>query len=433
MKPRFHSRSGLAFTALALCHSQFASGNESLNQLCAKYDVSDAVTLAADGSYQIDPSELDYRVLANYRQKRASTSDLLSDYALAATSMTVPKKIWWVMRKKPHKIEISNREVHEAYPCAREIFSIQPREYFELIDEPKSWIPSEKELAVIDALPVSETARHLLLEKYFSGKIGLEGDLNPIRVKEAARMFEQVIYEEWRDNGLEAKFGREHKWSREFSRHAQQFSPISDFSKLLVAMSRGVTDIYMTTEKEADLRRFILEQPFRASGNGMTLDQLFRASYRLSEGNVYLALLTIQNVLAIQWRDQNRESLSSTLRFSPIVNYFGKGADHYGSWYHLFGITLYGYTRSLLSAKWVAYVESAGSHVLFSFEKETQEDHINAKGAKLGTLLRKIVKKKTYMNSSDDPGVLVPQYYLNLNEDFTARLTQLARKLERKR
>ncbi len=391
---------------------------------CEGFAVSGALVRDGSGAVLgIDPSQLEIAILAGYHQAQYQLVDSLGDYVLAATTRTLPKKIWYSLLRRKDKLDQTFARYATARPCAHQLFGITD-DLVPPIFEDYAWQPSERELGTIYELPVDDEIKFKLADGLLSGRLYLEGHHNPIRVKNFKRMFEQVIYEEYSRNGIQPSLGNVHDWSPEFmSKYGWKFFPYTAYSKILLALSRGTTGMYLRTGTESELQDEIISRP-RAS---VTIPELFRASYRINRGDVYLTLLTIENVLARYWRTENRESLAMTQRLTPIINAFGKKADKFGSWYHLFGMMLYGYSKGMLAAKMVAHTESIGSHILDGFADEKQEDYINAKGATLGADLLKIVKKASYLSRKDDPSVLDSRFYLDLDEDFSNRLTEMSR------
>jgi hypothetical protein len=222
-------------------------------------------------------------------------------------------------------------------------------------------------------------------------------------------MLTEVIAEE-SARGMPPSKGVPHDWSPEFKeKYAKQFYPVPLFSRLLVALAKGQTWKYMATGQELPLSKWIVAQP-RAS---VTFDELFRQSYRLCRGDVYLTLLTVENTLAKHWRNPERDNLAVTQRLSRITN-IGPDGDKFGHWYHLVGIMLFGYVAGGLVATAVGDVETAGSHVLSHFEPEWQENWVNHLGGQIGNGLREVVEHKTYAQHQLNPAYLKSSYYLNL-------------------
>jgi hypothetical protein len=137
---------------------------------------------------------------------------------------------------------------------------------------------------------------------------------------------------------------------------------------------------------------------------------------------VYLTLLTIENVFSRDWKTPGREKLPITLRLRPIINHFGPNGNHVGSWYHLFGIMLYGYSENAVKAWFMGHTESLGRHILDHFRDETQEDDMNSTGGRIGAGLYKGLRRRNYLAVRLVPSHLEEPYYLNLTENFFKRL-----------
>ena len=247
--------------------------------------------------------------------------------------------------------------------------------------------------------------------------IRLEGHQAPFKVKNLSLMLKQVISEEFR-NGLVPSLGEIHEWSPEIkSKLKRKFIVFSRFSKLLIALSRGVTSNFLVTGREEELAKYILSRDINSIG----LEEMFRLSYRINKGDVYLSLLTIENVLSKYWLDKNRSKRAITTRLKDITNY-NYSTDKFGSWYHLFGIMLYGYAHGALASTAVGNIETMGSQIMTGFDDERQESFINSRGGRVGARINKFVKKKAYENFELNDKYKEEEFYLNLNEDFTKRL-----------
>ena len=96
----------------------------------------------------------------------------------------------------------------------------------------------------------------------------------------------------------------------------------------------------------------------------LELVDVFRKSYRLNNGDIYKTLMTIENVLAHQWHNPKRESLTINSRLKPITSGHEYGEDKFGTWYHLFEIMLYGYVEGGVRAHIIGRVEALGSKML---------------------------------------------------------------------
>jgi hypothetical protein len=267
-----------------------------------------------------------------------------------------------------------------------------------------------------------EEDKNLVVEDYITFNpnqepIPLEGHKAPFTVRNLSLMMKQVITEEYQ-NGLIPKVGEIHDWSPEIKRKLRSKFPFfSRLSKLLIALARGVTSYYMVSGQEEELKNFILSRP----ENSISLEEMFRASYRINQGDVYLTILTIENVLSRFWTDKDREKRAITTRLKDITNYYYK-TDKFGSWYHLFGIMLYGYAKGSLAAVTVGNIETMGSRIMSRFEDERQETYINSRGGRVGARIHRFIEKKAYEKFDLNEEYIKEEFYLNLNEDFSKRL-----------
>lgn len=254
--------------------------------------------------------------------------------------------------------------------------------------------------------------------------IELEGHQAPFKVKNMAAMMKQVIAEEFQVNGLKPQLGTVHKWSPEIKKDLRKkFVIFSRMSKLLVALSRGGTSYYMITGTEDTLKDYIITRP----ENSITLEEMFRASYRINQGDVYLTLLTIENLLSRFWLTPHRSKRLVTTKLKDITN-FNYRTDKFGSWYHLFGIMLFGYAEGGFKAKTIGNIETLGSKVMGRFKDEKQEDYINSRGGVVGARLRKFIKKGLYETLPLNKQELEEDFYMDLDEDFTKRLEKAQKK-----
>ncbi|MBS1983418.1 MAG: hypothetical protein JST16_04530 [Bdellovibrionales bacterium] len=162
-------------------------------------------------------------------------------------------------------------------------------------------------------------------------KMKLDGKVAPARTvpsdedqKNFLRALTQILREELNERGLVPRLGRAHAWSSRY-RHCDTAAPRAP--KIWLAIAAGVTARYAVTGNEAELLEFVLDQGDRS----VLPADLFRQAYRLSRGDVYLALLTVQNLLGRAWDEPDRETekLSQKLatpeipRSAPWNNLFG--------------------------------------------------------------------------------------------------------------
>ncbi len=244
----------------------------------------------------------------------------------------------------------------------------------------------------------------------------IQGREKPIKLEEFLEMMKQVLREETTD-GQKATVGVFHRWAPETMENIK--SPVMVFSKLFVVLSMGFSSRFMTTGHEADLWQWIVAQEY----NSVTLPEIFRASLRIHRGDVYLALLTIENLLAANWRYGGRENMPVTKRLRPITSGYNYSDDKYGTWYHFFGMILYGYvTGSGFKSSIVGRSEALGSNMLSPGFDKTQKQWFNKLGGFVGADLREAVASGSYLRTPHHPAALQEDYYLNRSEDFRDRL-----------
>ncbi|QLY24666.1 hypothetical protein [Bdellovibrio sp. KM01] len=271
----------------------------------------------------------------------------------------------------------------------------------------KNWLPDPREWEdpLADLIPQPEPTQG----------ISIQGRENPLYLESFKKTLTQVIQEESR-RGLPPLFGIAHEWSAAYkNKHV-----MSQGSKLLVALALGFTDRFMITGKEENLRQWILTENYES----ITLPELFRASYRINHGDVYLTLLTIENVLANNWRFVGRESLPITKRLRPISSGHNYKGDRYGTWYHFFGMILYGYVHGGTQAKAIGKIEALGSNMLSPNLNQTQKQWFNILGGYVGAHLKNVIREKSYKTFVGSKTFLQESYYLNRREDFRDRLPQ---------
>lgn len=188
-------------------------------------------------------------------------------------------------------------------------------------------------------------------------------------------------------------------------------APLLLRSKLFLLLACGYTSRYAATGTESALEERIMSYPDR----DMMLHDAFRESYLLNKGDMYLTLLTNENVLAKNPYAENRSEQPMQKKLMYLRNDSRQVGDNYGAWYHFAGLALYGLVRPGFVTRAVAEVESLGSIFLEGFD--TQEDYINRLGAIFGKKINKMVKSRTYMiplSSSDRTDYMI-------NDEFAAR------------
>ena len=337
-----------------------------------------------------------------FRQARYQRYDLQSDVALAVYTKNLPKMLYQVL----FGIAQDNGN-----PAGGSYNGINP-----MVEDTPVALPTEEQIRALD-IPQDEKDR--MLVQLHNSSLQLEGRVNPFRSKEMLNMMMQIIKEE-KAAGLEPRFGEPHTWSPEFVKYCKdkgEMIPLG-FTKLLTALASGVTSRHFRTGTEEALINEILTR----QDGAVALDQVFRASYRINQGDVYLTILTIENILSDNWRHPQRDKLAVTRKLANICNFYQGRGDKYGAWYHFHGIMLYGYVRGGFRAALISGIETAGSHVLSHGAAEQQEDAVNSTGGKIGARLAKVVNEKLYAAFTPDKNYCDPAVYLNLAEDFRDRL-----------
>jgi len=188
--------------------------------------------------------------------------------------------------------------------------------------------------------------------------------------------------------GVLPKPGICHRWSSAYRNNPQIGTfPYMLFSKLFWALGYGESSVYFVTEKEEQLAQWIVDQELRS----VTLNKVFRKSYQLNSGDVYLSLLTATNVFSRFWYLKDRETLSIATRLKLITAEQNWEEDNFGAWHHFWGMVLFGYCHGTMSSRLVGWIESMGSHRV-SAQAEIDEDYINKYAGRVGVELRKKIE-----------------------------------------
>ncbi len=376
----------------------------------------------------ISPEKIPAEVRAHYRQTEFKPNDPMGDYALAALAKNTPRVI--AMSMRDHAAFIASRDqLAAALECGLAYFSISPSkdESNDPLLQQLRFLPTQRDFNLLEKAKITKSAAGVLMDELFKGDLSIEGSKNPISVKGMSQMLVRVLQEE-SAQGLEITQGEEHQWSPEFlAAHKKEFRPYTSMSKPLVALARGETAKFMVTGREDELSAWITGQP----DGSVTHPEIFRAALRFNAGNVYLSILTIENLLARNWQNSEREKLPFVQKLSRFTNYLGSNEDRFGHWYHFWGILLYGYLKGSISAKLIGTLESAGSQVMGHFARERQETAINTRGGHVGGRFAKALRGdwKAIPTSPDD---LCEEHYLRLDEDYTRRLRRTLKKAEKK-
>lgn len=358
--------------------------------------------------------------LQEFRESGYQLSDPASDYALLQRAELVPARIIKTLTNTQQEIEPINQDedyedTHlEPLPADQPLGSSSGfTEYCLQNSSAAGLFAPVRDSAGMDS---EEQMQRLLAGIDNIGK-SIQGKQNPIRRDGFSKMFAEVMKEEEK-NGIEPSYGQPHEWSKEFLDKYGHTSPMLVSSKLLMALAVGDTSRYMRTDKEGDLYKWMVSQP----DSSLTIPEVFRQSYRLNSGDVYKTLLTIENVMAHQWRNPNRDDLPLTHRLKPITNGHEYAGDRFGTWYHFFGIMLYGYVEGGVKAGLIGRIEALGSFILTPSEVKTQKAHMNKQGGLVGDDLAKLVKTKSYETLETDSSSLAEGSYLDHTEDFRDRI-----------
>lgn len=366
--------------------------------------------------------------LQSYTQENYKVDDPAGDYALLKRSELVPMRI---LKSLTSKEELKEEAIAETVDHSTQDYEIQivpgtekkappPKDMISELNEYCKRHPDEADLyrQIYNSFgaPDAESMKKMLVAISNIGK-QIQGRENPLMREGLNKMFTQVIAEE-RENGIEPQFGTPHEWSKEFLEKYGRTSPMVISSKLLMSLAVGETNRYMKTDKEADLYKWLLEQ----NDGSIELSNLFRASYKINDGDIYKTLMTIENVLAHQWRNPNREKLPFIAKLKPITSGHEYDGDKFGSWYHLFGMMLYGYVEGGVKASIIGRIEAIGSYMLTPGENMTQKRWMNKEGGQVGGDLAKTVKNKSYLSFKPDSNNLKVESYINKKEDFRDRI-----------
>jgi hypothetical protein len=221
------------------------------------------------GIGSVEPSLLPAAIFSHYRQTRYKFTDVIGDFALL-------KKITPTIQSKKKKA-LAQAEVTAIGPCARAFFGITADNSLEAQVQPLAeaslgLFERDEHIEQIEKLPVPTAEKARLLEAYHAGRLNLEGHMDPFRSKELNEMLLEVMAEEYHQNGTVAGLGKPQGWSPEVIKRTGSLPGFLRMSKLLTALSLGVTSAYFVTGGEQALVTWMLEQPLRS----IRLSELFR-------------------------------------------------------------------------------------------------------------------------------------------------------------
>ncbi|OQW48559.1 MAG: hypothetical protein A4S09_03955 [Proteobacteria bacterium SG_bin7] len=254
--------------------------------------------------------------------------------------------------------------------------------------------------------------------KELNDSINIEGTKFPLKPEKVVEMMGQVMLEE-NARGIKTKFGTFHEWGDDILKYKSRYGAFGwvSVSKIFTCLSMGVCVRFIPTLQEQSLEAWMNSQ----EDEGITLESLFRQSFILNDGDVYKTILTISNTLSYHWRDKNRANLPWIKKLSPITNRWQNRGDTLGSWYHFFGMILFGYYAGEVPAKAVASIESWMS-IFAEGDVEAQEDMLNQAGAVVGARLAKLTVVWKFIGWKNNPESKQKQTYLDLEEDFRDRI-----------
>ena len=248
------------------------------------------------------------------------------------------------------------------------------------------------------------------------------GKEKPVNIDALCNKFIKIIQE---NPDIKPSLGEEHKWSPDaekymsygkgfwkrvgaFMRGEQDFpAPTLGGSKLFIMLACGLTPYLAQTGQEEKLEKKIMQYDDRS----VKIDDVLKESYVLNRGDIYLTLLTAENVLGRDFFDADRGNRPLQKKLQYIRNDSKPEGDNFGAWYHFAGLALYSLVRPEWMAKSVAAVETFGS--LFTEKKDIQENHINRMGVEFGSKLKKMIEEETWKNPLPPSAALE---YMNLKE-----------------
>ncbi len=374
---------------------------------------------------QSSEKSCEYKILAHYRQQSYLPEDPLGDYVLLkGLDLRIKEKVQLLFGKKTIQEDLRLALFDEANQteALRLLGLPAPTKPIYVSEEVDFDVQKLQEQVLATDLPDDIKERLITTP----GAVRIEGQKNPLKVEGLTKMFSQVIFEESLKNSdacesMTPKIGQESKWS-----HGP--SPITGkplrskyklFSKLLVALAMGETNAYLYVGQEPQLRDWLLLQPSRS----VTLESIFRESYRLNCGNVANTLMTILNVLSEHFRFSNRQQLIQTTKLSPIINHLGNRADVFGPWYHFFGLMIYGYHHGVVLGTIMGNIEKGTS--LFYNEVDERQENYMLGALRVGKKIKKMIEQDQFKAFESSPESLQREEYLDLSEDFTKKLEKM--------
>lgn len=176
--------------------------------------------------------------------------------------------------------------------------------------------------------------------------------------------------------GLHASFGRIHTWSA---------GRTSELSKIIMALATASSSRFLYVGHEEELIEWIKTRP----DNSVSIEALFHKSYILNGGNVYLTLLTIENVLSDATFEENRENTAVNRKLADL---YAGSPNKFGDWYHMFGTMLAGYVGE--PARLIAKLYGIYRRISRGKAAEKATMAADKVGADMGVELRGFVSEK---------------------------------------
>lgn len=367
-----------------------------------------SLTSAASSKAELDAwLNKDLFLAAGYQQQAYTLKDIQGDIALLGFARTNMKRIQLMIKKDQAGLDALLAQQADGF---KRYEAEYPQWDFNQLDA----TPVDTTLTVerIESLPISDESKTLLKEKALGQDIGFELKSAPLKSRKITTMLTQVIYDELYENGIEPKLGKEHNFAPETYAHFKKEYPVlkTGMTKLFMALGNGLTFRFMVTGHERELSNLIEARPY----DSVTLEEAFRLSYRLNNGDVYLTLLTLENLFAYHWTNPQRDQVAVVQRLKNFSHYFNKG-DKFGHWYHFWGMVLYGHVRGSMRASVVGAIEEGLSRLAGGeADQENQEGIINVRGGRIGGQLSKVIRYRTYRKGSfvPDARYLEESYYL---------------------
>ena len=174
-------------------------------------------------------------------------------------------------------------------------------------------------------------------------------------------------------------FGKMHYWAPGYFSSGKIIA-----SKIIMSLATATSARFMYVGQEIPLINWILSRP----DNSVTMEQLFSKSYALNKGNVYLTILTIENVLSDATFEADREKTAVNQKLADL---YAASPNKFGDWYHLFGPMLAGYAGE--PAEMIADLYGVYRKISRGANAEKATMAADKAGAKMGAELRGFVFK----------------------------------------